>query len=191
MGRHNGIPGPPGPPGPQGPPGPTGPPGPPGDNFSVCDCCVFPMQSILEQLVNQVVTISTDSDQPNMAPLLTDVTITSVNDFLVTVEGESGTSVVSIADVLVVAFEPGTDIQLEPPVDFPGECNCQERPLRELFDALIGQTVAVRLQQNFVSEDFTVLATGLGIVFGQQTIFGEFVESAISLCKITLINPPQ
>ncbi|MDQ0064014.1 hypothetical protein [Paenibacillus harenae] len=201
MGRFIGPPGPPGPqgpqgpsgvPGPQGPSGPPGVPGPPGPEFSVCDCCVTPMQNILEQLIGVTVILSTVADVPNVPPLLFLVTINEVNDFLVTVtdEATNTTSIVSIADVIGVLFLPGPEIELDTPMNFPGECDCRERPLRELFDTLINTTVNFRSSNGSMAENFNVERTGLGIVFGQLDIGGgTVVNAAISLCQITQVNP--
>jgi hypothetical protein len=183
---------PPGPPGPPGPQGPVGPQGPPGPETSVCDCCVSPLQNVLQQLIGEMVILPTIADPPNETPILFLVTINEVNDFLVTVTNEitNITSVVSIADLLGVAFLPGPDIELEPPVDFTGECACREIPLRQLFDTLIGSTVDIRLSQGSVAANFTVDRTGLGIVIGDLPIDDEtIITAAISLCKITQVNP--
>ncbi|WP_051314615.1 hypothetical protein [Alteribacter aurantiacus] len=195
MGNHNGIPGPPGPrgpTGPSGPPGAAGPQGPIGPEFSVCDCCVQPMQAILEQLRGVEVILPTVADQVNEPPLLFIVTIEEVNDFLVTVRDAFDViSIVSIHDTLGVAYIRGTgpEVQLEPPVNLPGECNCQERALREEFNGLINQVVDIRLQQNFVAENVTIERTGLGIVAATQPFFNEFIlTTLVSLCKITLVD---
>lgn len=62
-----GLRGPQGPQGPQGLPGPQGPPG--EDAGCLCDCCVFPMQNVLQQLVGQTVILGTIADAPNVPPL--------------------------------------------------------------------------------------------------------------------------
>ena len=54
-------------------------------SLCLCDCCVSPLQSVLQQLVGQTVIIATIADQPNTQPLIFLFTITKVNDFLVTV----------------------------------------------------------------------------------------------------------
>ncbi|MBG9456467.1 hypothetical protein ABE61_21245 [Lysinibacillus sphaericus] len=53
--------------------------------LSLCDCCVFPLQSVLQQLVGQIVILGTIADAPNVPPLLFLFKIVEVNDFLVTV----------------------------------------------------------------------------------------------------------
>nr|WP_307557280.1 bclA protein [Paenibacillus sp. V4I7] len=187
-----GAAGPAGPPGPPGPPGPSGVPGPSGPEFSVCDCCVSPMQNVLEQLIGVTVILSTVADAPNVQPLLFQVTINEVNDFLVTVidEETNTTSIVSIADVNAVLFLPGPEIELDTPINFPGECDCRERPLRELFDTLINTTVNFRSSNGSMAENFNVERTGLGIIYGQLDIGGgTVVNAAISICQITQVNP--
>lgn len=37
--------------------------------LSLCDCCVFPLQSVLQQLVGQTVILGTIADPPNVPPL--------------------------------------------------------------------------------------------------------------------------
>jgi len=176
---------------PPGPPGPQGEPGPPGPEFSICDCCVSPLQNVLEQLVGETVTLATVADPPNVTPFMFLVVIDAVNDYLITVIDETTniTTVVNIADVTGVGFLPGPEIQLEPPVDFPGECNCIERPLRELFNTLIDSTVDVRFNQGTVLSNISIERIGLGIVFGELDIGGgTIVKIAMSLCKITQVN---
>ncbi|WHY55717.1 hypothetical protein [Peribacillus simplex] len=158
---------------------------------TLCDCCVSPLQSVLRQLVGQTVILLTVADPPNTVPLLFFVTITDVNDFLVTVTDGMTTSVVSIADVVAVAIiPPGPNINLTRPVNFQGKCDCRERPLRQLFDSLVGSSVDIRLSQGSVAENFNVERTGLGIVFGQLFLFGVGITAnvAISLCQITDVN---
>ena len=37
--------------------------------FGLCDCCVSPLQSVLQQLVGQTVILATIADAPNVQPL--------------------------------------------------------------------------------------------------------------------------
>ena len=37
--------------------------------LSLCDCCVSPLQSVLQQLVGQTVILATIADPPNAPPL--------------------------------------------------------------------------------------------------------------------------
>lgn len=120
------------PPGPRGARGPQGVPGPPGP--CLCDCCVSPLQSVLQQLVGQTVILATIADAPNVPPLFFLFKIIEVNDFLVTVSDGATTFMVNISDVIGVGFlPPGPTINLLPPVDSGCECNCRERPIRQYW----------------------------------------------------------
>ncbi|MEH6939930.1 bclA protein, partial [Bacillus sp. JJ664] len=177
-----------------GAPGATGATGATGEvEGCLCDCCVFPMQNVLQQLVGETVLIATIADQPNSPPILFLFTITSVNDFLVTVTDGTTTFVVSIADVIGVGFSPlGPIPNLLPPVDSGCECDCRERPIRQLLDTLIGSTVNILVRNGSTATDFNVEETGLGILIG--TLFLNPTDPtsqfrfAISTCQITAVN---
>lgn len=155
----------------------------------LCDCCVTPLQSVLQQLVGQTVILGTVADAPNVPPLFFLFTITEVNDFLVTVTNGATTFKVNISDVTGVGFlPPGPTINLLPPVNSGCECDCRERPIRQLLSTLIGSTVNL-LAVNGSTTEFTVEQTGLGIVIGTLPISPEtIVRFAISTCKITAVG---
>ena len=156
----------------------------------LCDCCVFPLQSVLQQLVGQTVILGTVADAPNVPPLFFLFTITEVNDFLVTVTDGVTTFEVNISDITGVGFlPPGPTINLLPPVNSGCECNCRERPIRQLLDTLIGSTVNLLAVNGSIAADFIVEQTGLGIVLGTLPISPEtIVRFAISTCKITAVG---
>ncbi|PGP31746.1 bclA protein, partial [Bacillus cereus] len=171
--------------------GATGSTGPTGATEGcLCDCCVFPMQNVLQQLIGQTVILGTIADTPNTPPLFFLFTITSVNDFLVTVTDGTATFVVNISDVTGVGFlPPGPPITLLPPVDVGCECECRERPIRQLLDAFIGSTVSLLASNGSIAADFNVEQTGLGIVLGTLPINPTTtVRFAISTCKITAVD---
>ena len=69
------------------------------------------------------------------------------------------------------------------------ECDCHERPIRQLLDKLIGSTVNLLAINGSISPDFIVEQTGLGIVIGTLPISPEtIVRFAISTCKITAVG---
>ena len=139
--------------------------------LSVCDCCITPLQSVLQQLVGQTVILATVADAANVQPLFFLLTITKVNDFLVTVTDGVTTFVVNISDVIGVGFlSPGPTINLLPPVDSGCECDCRERPIRQLLDTLIGSTVNLLVSNGSTAANFNVEQTGLGIVLGTLQI---------------------
>ncbi|MFY0521639.1 hypothetical protein ACOMCU_28250, partial [Lysinibacillus sp. UGB7] len=151
-----------------------------------------PLQSVLQQLVGQTVLIATIADPPNTQPLVFLFTIVEVNDFLVTVTDGVTTYVVNISDVIGVGFlPPGPTINLLPPVNSGCECDCRERPIRQLLTTLIGSTVNLLVSNGSTATNFNVEQTGLGIVLGTlligmdpDTIF----RFAISTCKIVAVG---
>ena len=115
--------------------------------------------------------------------------IIEVNDFLVTVTDGATTFVVNISDVIGVGFlPPGPTINLLPPVDSGCECDCRERPIRQLLDTLIGSTVTLLVSNGSTAVGFNVQQTGLGIVLGTLPIETNIFRFAISTCKITAVG---
>lgn len=159
-------------------------------SLSLGDCCVSPLQSVLQQLVGQTVILSTVADAPNVPPLFFLFTIIEVNDFLVTVTDGTTTFVVNISDVTGGGFLlPGPTINLSPPVNSGCGCDCRERPIRQLLDTLIGSTVNLLAINGSIAVDFNVEQTGLGIVLGTLPIDTDtIVRFAISTCKITAVG---
>lgn len=159
-------------------------------SLSLCDCCVSPMHSVLQQLVGQTVLIATIADPPNAQPLVFLFTITKVNDFLVTVTNGPTTYVVNISDIIGVGFLPtGPTINLLPPVNSGCECDCRERPMRQLLSTLIGSTVNLLVSNGSTATGFNVEQTGLGIVLGTLPIgLATDFRFAISTCKITAVQ---
>ncbi|MFC0469787.1 hypothetical protein ACFFHM_04380 [Halalkalibacter kiskunsagensis] len=151
------------------------------------------MQNVLRQLIGQQVILGTVADEPNTPPLLFLVTIDDVNDFLVTVTDPNTniTNVVAISAVTAVLFPPGPEIELEPPVDFPGECHCVERPMRELLKTLITSNVNLRSRQGSFAQNVSIQRVGLGIAYGQLDIGGgNIVDIALSICEIAQVELP-
>ena len=162
---------------------------PPPISSCLCDCCVTPMQSVLQQLIGQTVILATIADPPNAPPFFFLFTITNVNDFLVTVTDGVSTYAVNISDVIGVGFlPPGPTISLLPPVDSGCECDCRERPMRQLLNTLVGSTVNLLVSNGSTAMNFTVEQTGLGIVLGTLPIDTTKARFAISTCKITAVG---
>ncbi|SCM93638.1 Uncharacterized protein BWINRASL_01624 [Bacillus mycoides] len=158
----------------------------------LCNCCVSPMQNVLQQLIGQTVILGTIADQPNTIPRFYLFTITSVNNFLVTVTNGTTFYVVNISDVIGVGFlPPGPPITLLSSADSGCECDCRERPIRQVLDIRIGSTVDLVLSNGSTTGDFNVERTGLGIVIGIFSINPSHPTDyrfAISTCKITAVN---
>ncbi|SIR09685.1 hypothetical protein SAMN05878482_102980 [Peribacillus simplex] len=156
---------------------------------SLCDCCVSPLQFVLRQLIGQRVILATIADERDQPPRFFEFTIIAVNDFLVTVTNGSTTFVVNISDVIGVGFlPPERTINLLPPVNIGCECDCRERPIRQLLDTLINSTVNLLVSNGSTGANFTVQQTGLGIVLGTLLINDTLYRFAISTCKITAVG---
>lgn len=163
--------------------------------MSICECCIAPMQSILQQLTGQVVILPTLSDLPMTTPFLFEVEITSVNNFLVTVNKPNppspGNYIVSIFDVIGVAFQEGFPIVLPPRSlsEDDGICTCKQLPLGNLFTGLIGQCVQIEVSNGLTTPPSTVTGVGEGVI---SIIIPSNPAPAravvISLCKITAVT---
>lgn len=106
-------------------------------------------------------------------PLFFLFTITSANDFLVTVTDGSTSLVFNIYYITGVGFILSlTTYNITSACRFRGDYNCRERPIRELLDTLIGSTVNLLASTSSTAADFIVKQIGLGI----------------STCKITTVN---
>lgn len=137
----------------------------------------------------QRVILATIADERDQAPRFFEFTIIAVNDSLVTVTNGSTTFVVNISDVIGVGFlPPGRTINLLPPVDIGCECDCRERPIRQLLDTLINSTVNLLVSNGSTGANFNVQQTGLGIVLGTLLINDTIYRFAISTCKITAVG---
>ncbi len=152
-------------------------------NTSLCDCCVEPMQDVLEQLVGRVVRIGTTDTSSGLYP---SATILDVDDFIVTIRQGSNTIALPICLVAGVQAPQVQNIQLlEPPVDEAGgECDCCERPLREFFEGISKADVDVLGTAFNNLTNVLILDTGEGIVKVRNN--NNFI--ALSLCKISSIQ---
>ncbi|MDP5272666.1 hypothetical protein [Chengkuizengella axinellae] len=142
---------------------------------SKCDCCVCPMQCVLEQLVNREVGIIT--------PTFQDVgTLNQVKDFIAFTDfGQFPISQISIA----IIFDTINPINLiKSNKKNKGECACCEDPITNLAKSMIGETVDIDfIGDNF--EDTRIIDVGEGIIV---SIFNGEIYF-FSSCKVTLISP--
>ncbi|NBI29359.1 hypothetical protein [Chengkuizengella marina] len=158
---------------------------------SVCDCCVCPMQCVMEQLTDRegAVAIATTS-------LFNDVyvTINSADKFLAkTSEGTypiCNVTAVGI-DRVRTASNPNFDLTLKPVrVDKKGECSCCEDPATEELLSKTGKKV--RLEYDSAGGTFFTLGivekVGEGIVTLMNDSPGTLSHLAISTCHITRVE---
>ncbi|NBI28336.1 hypothetical protein [Chengkuizengella marina] len=139
---------------------------------SICDCCVCPMQCVLEQLKSNIITIATTTD------IINDVMLIDVKDFIAfTSDGNF-----PICNISGVDFsDVNIDIKLKPIQKSTGRCSCCEDPITNLAKSLIVQEVDIEFLPETETGSGTIINVGEGIVS-----FGTFV---ISSCFTTRIIP--
>ncbi|NDI33603.1 hypothetical protein [Chengkuizengella sediminis] len=137
---------------------------------TICDCCVCPMQCVLEQLVGETIRVAT------LVGVIDNVMLLDVKSFIAsTSEGE-----LPICNISGVEFI-GVDIALalKPIQKSTGKCSCCEGPITNLANSLIGQIVDIEFI-NFIGSG-RIRDVGEGII-----CFQDFV---ISSCFTTKIIP--
>lgn len=129
------------------------------------------MQKVLSQVVGQQVMLVTVADQPKTAPVFLKAEIQTVDNFLISVQQNMVTYVVSIFDVLAVFFNADPEITLLQPLTSRkgGECLCKEKPLREQFNTMIRLPVNIHFHNGLVLKNGEVLRTGEGTVLLQSS----------------------
>ncbi|NDI33556.1 hypothetical protein [Chengkuizengella sediminis] len=148
---------------------------------TTCDCCVCPMQCVMQQLVGQTdVAITTPvGDEFN-------VTINSVDNFI----ADTSAGLYAICNVTAVASDAlGIDTKLKPVrQDKKGECSCCEDPATNELIKLINQEVGIE----FITNSSLVMIPGTVLKVGEGIVISELVSSekiAISTCQVTRIDP--
>ncbi|AJD25917.1 hypothetical protein WBZ18_14470 [Clostridium botulinum] len=158
---------------------------------SICDCCVDPMEDLLNQLKNILapnatiqVTLDTGATQSFQVNQ-----IVSIGDSIINIQNTSFISICNISRVRWANISTINQINLLPPVCTCEECDCCERPLRENLNKFINANVELQFkgQQNpNTFQGLTIRKVGLGIVIGQNIVDG--APDAYSICKITRFN---
>ncbi|MFS1513967.1 hypothetical protein VQL36_16205 [Chengkuizengella sp. SCS-71B] len=150
---------------------------------TICDCCVCPMQCVLEQLVGQEdIGIVTPSDDFFLQ-------IEEVKNFIVSGIEVSGEKIhFPICKIVAVCPQNQTfSFDLKPiQTSTKGECACCEDPITNLAKSLKDQ---VSISIDTTEGDFEIVTgiisdVGEGIVILQQ----ESSNVAISSCAITRIS---
>ncbi len=158
---------------------------------SICDCCVEPMEILLNQLRNILspgatiqVTLDTgvtQSFQPNQ--------IVSINDSIINIQNTSFISICNISRVRWRNINTINQLNLLQAECTCEECDCCERPVRENLSNFINNNIALQFkgqQTPNTSQSLTVRKVGLGILVGQNITDG--APDAYSICKITRFN---
>ncbi|NDI35049.1 hypothetical protein [Chengkuizengella sediminis] len=139
---------------------------------SICDCCVYPMQCVLEQLVGETL-----SSLGTFINILSDVTIDEVTDFIAfTSEGR-----IPICQITFIRLIPTEQLKLKPIRKSKGGCACCEDPTTNLLSSFKGKDVTVipLPPEGFILTG-TVFDVGEGIVNLNNLFY-------ISTCAITRV----
>ncbi|NBI28224.1 hypothetical protein [Chengkuizengella marina] len=143
-------------------------------NRTICDCCVCPMQCVLEQLVGETL-----SSIGTFINILSDVTIDEVTDFIAfTSEGR-----IPICQITFIRLVPIKQLKLKPIRKSKGECACCEDPITNLLSSFKGKNVTVipLTPEGFILSG-TVIDVGEGIVNLNNLFY-------TSTCAITKVTP--
>ncbi|MDP5275996.1 hypothetical protein [Chengkuizengella axinellae] len=160
---------------------------------TICDCCVCPMQCVLEQLVGEEVDIRTISLESDIVG-----TLMAVDSFIATLDlNNSGElAYISVSEVCYVEVLVPFTIKLKDIRKDKGECSCIEDPVTNLAKSMIGEMkeiIVCNSQQTVGDEgqNGRIVNVGEGIVllFIESAKKGDKL-SAISSCKIEIIAPP-
>ncbi|MDP5275058.1 hypothetical protein [Chengkuizengella axinellae] len=160
---------------------------------TICDCCVCPMQCVMQQLVvNQPdVTISTPVSQVV-------ATINSVENFI----ADTSVGFFAVCNVTSVSSDVlGGSTTLKPlKKDVKGECKCCEDPAtNELVSLGMGALVEIEFVTQVPGDEFdipligNIANIGEGIVILENVTDGNgfTLNTAISTCQITRIDTAQ
>ncbi|MFS1513096.1 hypothetical protein VQL36_11755 [Chengkuizengella sp. SCS-71B] len=150
---------------------------------TICNCCVCPMQCVMQQLVEREVDIATPVN-------VDDVRIISVDNFI----ANTNEGLFPICNVTAVGvISPPFDIKLKPVrQDKKGECNCCEDPATNELQQLIGKEVDLEFIGGIAPFADGNIVTGIVSQVGEGILIlsdlGTFSNAAISTCQITRIQ---
>ncbi|MDP5276357.1 hypothetical protein [Chengkuizengella axinellae] len=150
-----------------------------------CDCCVCPMQCVLEQLVEETIFIQTVVSED-------EVVITGVKDFIVS----SDIGNFPICQITQMFIEDPTNTlitrvlsALKPIKNSKEECACCEDPMTNLLKFEIGNTFEIEFIGPNVPFTDEILGVGEGIVIGVAFEDGFTFLDIFSSCAITRTTP--
>ncbi|NBI31214.1 hypothetical protein [Chengkuizengella marina] len=153
---------------------------------SKCDCCVCPMQCVLEQLIGRE-----DINLYNTNNITNMITITGVKEFIVSTSAGDFPIHQIILVQLTNSIDQPITITLKPLKKNVRECACCEDPMANLANSMKGDIVFVEYLNNFGPFQEEILKVGEGIVMGRFPGDPRFTD-IFSTCAITrIINQQQ
>ncbi|NBI31218.1 hypothetical protein [Chengkuizengella marina] len=155
-------------------------------NENFCDCCVCPMQCVLEQLVDKDINLLISSFPE--ADL--DGTLISVNKFISTIQDSNGDIFrLTVSDICAAGIEEEFNFKLNPIRKSKGECSCIEDPITKLAQSMIGESTSVVLCNSLLTGK--IINVGDGIVVMSVVDMGTLNTFVFSSCKIGGFGPPE
>ncbi|MFS1513966.1 hypothetical protein VQL36_16195 [Chengkuizengella sp. SCS-71B] len=151
---------------------------------SICDCCVCPMQCVLEQLIGVE---GLEIDTPDIS---IPTTITSVSDFIVTTtDGDIPICQITHVDIEDITNTIITNVlsALKPIKNSKGKCACCEDPMTNLLKFEIGNIFIFEFISFSGPFGDEILGVGEGIVVG-LSLGGGFLD-IYSTCALTRVIP--
>ncbi|WP_162037034.1 hypothetical protein [Chengkuizengella sediminis] len=149
---------------------------------SICDCCVCPMQCVLEQLIGKEVGINVSSSGVELFVI---IQIEEVKNFIVSGTDENGVRI-NFPICKIVSVTPPSEafpLNLKPiQKSTKGECVCCEDPITDLANSLSGRKVTIF---PFPEDIVTICEVGEGIVIVQSQ--EDMIKMVLSSCFILSI----
>ncbi|MDP5275098.1 hypothetical protein [Chengkuizengella axinellae] len=140
---------------------------------SKCDCCVCPMQCVLEELEGQDVNFATTTGPPNFS-----ITIIDVDNFIAFT---SNGNIPICQFTGVVPVDPTITVNIKKQIKkSKGKCACCEDPMTNLLISLKGQSVQIEFIDGISGGIVTEIGEGIVILEN---------NTAISTCAITRVIP--
>ncbi len=117
---------------------------------SICDCCVNPMEILLNQLINilpAAATIQVTLDTGEVQSFQVNQVV-SINDSIINIQNTNFISICNISRVRWRDITTISQLNLVPAGCTCEECDCCERPLRENLSNFINENIALQLKDN-------------------------------------------
>ncbi|MFS1513394.1 hypothetical protein VQL36_13250 [Chengkuizengella sp. SCS-71B] len=149
---------------------------------SICDCCVCPMQCVLEQLKGERIRIGFLSNQGSFS-FSNPTNVNRVENFILFTDSDD--YAIHTIDFIILDFVPDPQIQLKPIKNSLGECACIEGPMTNLLESRINQTVRINR-----SIEVNIVKVGQGIVSVKDIVASadNFPFGLFSTCSISQIR---
>ncbi|MDP5274018.1 hypothetical protein [Chengkuizengella axinellae] len=150
---------------------------------SICECCVCPMQCVLDQLKDETVSIITTTDEIENSEII------EVKNFILTIfnNDEQENEYLPVCNVSAVTFSSSKQVNLKPSrKSKKGECSCCEDPTNDFLNSR-SKTELLRIRYLNGVNTGSIADLGEGIVILQDP--SEPLLHAISICNINNISP--